>query len=122
MHRGAILDTARIHRGAILDKARMHRGAILAVQGSLSRGAILGQDNISWSAHSPVTLENWISFQDGQMILIPFFEIPYGKRLAKNVKSQYVQVIPKSTISRTETKIIHEKLQDAIPIIPSNKI
>ena len=49
MHRGAILDTARIHRGAILDKARMHRGAILAVQGSLSRGAILGQDTIGWS-------------------------------------------------------------------------
>ena len=34
MHRGAILDTAKIHRGAILDKARMHRGAILALQGS----------------------------------------------------------------------------------------
>ena len=27
----------------------MHRGAILAVQGSLSRGAILGLDNIGWS-------------------------------------------------------------------------
>ena len=49
MHRGAILDTARIHRGGILDKARMHWVAILAVQGSLSRGAILGLDNISWS-------------------------------------------------------------------------
>ena len=34
---------------AILDKARMQRGAILAVQGSLSRGAILGLDNIGWS-------------------------------------------------------------------------
>ena len=43
------MDTARIHRGAILDKARMHRGAILAVQGSLSQGAILGLDNIGWS-------------------------------------------------------------------------
>ena len=44
------MDTARIHRGAILDKARMHRGAILAVQGSLSRGAILGLDNTDgWS-------------------------------------------------------------------------
>ena len=43
------MDTARIHRGAILDKARMHQGAILAVQGSLSRGAILGLDNIGWS-------------------------------------------------------------------------
>ena len=45
----AILDTAKIHREAILDKARMQRGAILAVQGSLSRGAILGLDNIGWS-------------------------------------------------------------------------
>ena len=43
------MDTARIHRGAILDKARMHQGAILAVQGSLSRGAILCLDNIGWS-------------------------------------------------------------------------
>ena len=49
MHRGAILDTARIHQGAILDKARMHRGVILGVQGSLSREAILGLDNFSWS-------------------------------------------------------------------------
>ena len=31
------------------------------------------------------------------MILLPFFEIPYGDRLAKNVNSQYVQVIPRST-------------------------
>ena len=44
MHQGAILDTARVHRGAILDKAKMDRGAILAVQGSLSQEAILGQD------------------------------------------------------------------------------
>jgi len=49
MYQGAILDTARIHQGTILDKARMHRGAILAVQGSLSPGAILGPDNIGWS-------------------------------------------------------------------------
>ena len=54
MHRGAILDTARVHRGAILDKAKMHRGAILALQGSASGGAILGLDNIGWS---DVTLE-----------------------------------------------------------------
>ena len=27
------------------------------------------------------------------MILVPFFEIPYGNRLAKNVKSHYVQII-----------------------------
>ena len=31
------------------------------------------------------------------MLLLPFFEIPYGDRLAKNVKKQYVQVIPRST-------------------------
>ena len=31
------------------------------------------------------------------MILVPFFEIPNGNRLAKNVNSQYVQVIPRST-------------------------
>ena len=31
------------------------------------------------------------------MILVPFFEIPYREKLAKNVNSQYVQVIPRST-------------------------
>ena len=31
------------------------------------------------------------------MILVPFFEIPYRDKLAKNVNSQYVQVIPQST-------------------------
>ena len=31
------------------------------------------------------------------MVLLPFFEIPYGDRLAKNVKKRYVQVIPRST-------------------------
>ena len=30
------------------------------------------------------------------MKLVPFFEIPYRDRLAKNVKSQYGQVIPRS--------------------------
>ena len=49
MHQGASLDTARMHRGAILDTARMPRGAIFAVLGSVSRGAILGLDNIGWS-------------------------------------------------------------------------
>ena len=43
------MDTAKMHRGAILDAARMPRGAILAVQGSVSRGIILGLDNISLS-------------------------------------------------------------------------
>ena len=31
------------------------------------------------------------------MILVPFFEIPLRDRLAKNVKSRYVQIIPRST-------------------------
>ena len=31
------------------------------------------------------------------MILLPFFEIPYGDKLAKNINSQYVHVIPRST-------------------------
>ena len=30
------------------------------------------------------------------MILVPFFEIPNRDKLAKNVNSQYVQVIPRS--------------------------
>ena len=42
-----------MHWGAILDTARIRRGAILAVQGSLSRGAILGLDNIGWSEVRP---------------------------------------------------------------------
>ena len=33
------------------------------------------------------------------MILVPFFEIPHRDRLAKNVKSLCVQVIPRSTAS-----------------------
>ena len=42
-------------------------------------------------------LEKFIFFKDVQMILVPFFEIPYGDRLAKNVQKRYVQVIPRST-------------------------
>ena len=49
MQQGAILDNAGMQQGAILDIAGMYQGAILAVQGSLSRGAILGLDNIGWS-------------------------------------------------------------------------
>ena len=33
------------------------------------------------------------------MLLLPFFEIPYGEKVAKNVKKQYVQVLPRSTHS-----------------------
>ena len=45
----------------------------------------------------PITLENWISFRDVQMVLVSFFEIPYGDRLTKNVQKLRVQVIPRST-------------------------
>ena len=31
------------------------------------------------------------------MLLLPFFEIPYGEKVSKNVKKQYVQVLPRST-------------------------
>ena len=31
------------------------------------------------------------------MILVTFFKIPYRDRLAKNVKSRCVQIIPRST-------------------------
>ena len=47
-------------------------------------------------SHSPVTLENWISFWAVQMILV-LFKIPHGDWLAKNDKSRCVQVIPRST-------------------------
>ena len=43
------------------------------------------------------------------MILVQFFEIPYGDKLAKNVKSQYVQVIPRSTANSIITP--HERNQ-----------
>ena len=63
----------------------------------------------AWQAHfladSPVTLENCISYQDVQMILVLFFEIPYRDKLAKNVNSQYVQVIPRSTCRSTYWQI-----------------
>ena len=43
-------------------------------------------------------------FRDVQMILLSFFEIPYGDRLAKNVKKRYVQVIPRSTLKHTSAE------------------
>ena len=48
-----------------------------------------------------VTLEHWISFRDVQMILVSFFEIPYGDRLTKNVQKLRVQVIPRSMVRPT---------------------
>ena len=35
------------------------------------------------------------------MILVPFFKIPHRDRLAKNVKSRCVQIIPRSTVKAT---------------------
>ena len=43
------------------------------------------------------------------MILVPFFEIPYGDRLAKNVNSQCVQVIPRSTVTPTLSTLTYLK-------------
>ena len=52
------------------------------------------------------TFGNLASLKDVQMILVPFFEIPYWDRLAKIVDSQYVQVIPRST-SRPRVRIVN---------------
>ena len=61
----------------------------------------------AWQAHflslCPVTLEH---FQDVQMMLVPFFEIPYGDRLAKNVKSRCFQIIPRSKVTIMHIKFI----------------
>ena len=38
------------------------------------------------------------------MIILSFFEIPYGERLAKNVNKRYVQVIPRSTAQQPKTR------------------
>ena len=41
--------------------------------------------------------KKYLIFKDVQIILLPFFEIPHGDRLTKNVKKHHVQVIPRST-------------------------
>ena len=46
------------------------------------------------------------------MILVPFFQIPHGDRLAKNVKSRCVQVIPRSTVYHDDLKsgnLLHKR-------------
>ena len=35
------------------------------------------------------------------MLLLPFFEIPYGEKVSKNVKKQYVQVLQRSMAEYT---------------------
>ena len=55
-----------------------------------------GAWNAFFLSYSPLTLENWISFRDVEMILVTFFEIPNGYRVAKYVRKLHVQVIPRS--------------------------
>ena len=53
-----------------------------------------GQDMLIVCA-TALTLENFVSFRD--MIILPQFQISHWDRLAKNVKSRCVQVIPRFT-------------------------
>ena len=46
-----------------------------------------------------------ILFEMFKKMLVPFFEIPHRDRLAKNVKSLCVQIIPRSTCYITHKKI-----------------
>ena len=40
------------------------------------------------------------------MILVSFFKIPHGDRLAKNIKSRCVQVLPRSATERSSSIIV----------------
>ena len=64
-------------------------------------GKLSSKSKWAWRAHflshNPEILENWITFKDVQMLLLSFFEIPNGEKLAKNVQKRYVQVILRST-------------------------
>ena len=64
-----------------------------------------------FAPHSCALNKKCLFFQDEQMVLLPFFEIPYGDRLAKNVKKRYVQVIPRSTTS------VSSQSHTTVPII-----
>ena len=64
-----------------------------------------------WS-HNPEILENRITFKDVQMLLLSFFEIPYGDRLAKNVQKRYVQVILRSTDYETKTLPLDQQVKN----------
>ena len=85
-----------------------HYVSYLNLEGEVSSYKISGfignlRSNWKWAwqaqflSYWPITLENWISFRDVQMVLVSFFEIPYGDRLTKNVQKLRVQVIPRST-------------------------
>ena len=63
-------------------------------------------------SHNPEILENWITFKDVQMLLLSFFEIPNGEKLAKNVQKQYVQVIPRSTDYETKTLPLDQQVKN----------
>ena len=68
--------------------------------------------NVKWAwqatflRHNPVTLENYMSFQDVQMILVPYSKIPHRDRLAKNVKSRCVQIILRSMANPYYDKLV----------------
>ena len=46
------------------------------------------------------------------MLLLSFFEIPYGDRIAKNVQKRYVQVIPRSTDYETKTLPLDQQVKN----------
>ena len=88
------------------------------MQNQLTYKQLSSKSKWAWEAHflshNPEILENWITSQDVQMLLLSFFEIPYGERLAKNVRKQYVQVIPRSTVQAT-TKVPARIVDDLKP-------
>ena len=80
-------------------------------------GKLSSKSKWAWKAHflshNPEILENWITFKGVQMLLLSFFEIPNGEKLAKNVQKQYVQVIPRSTTSyNVEGNMNQEQMRD----------
>ena len=84
-----------------------HYVSYLNLEGEVSSckmNRFIGNFSLNWKwawqaqflSYWPITLENWISFRDVQMILVPFFKILNGYRVAKNVRKLHVQVIPRS--------------------------
>ena len=78
-------------------------------------GRLSSKSKLAWKAHflshNPEILENWITFRDVQMLLLSFFEIPNGEKLAKNVQKRYVQVIPRSTDYETKTLPLDQQVK-----------
>ena len=79
-------------------------------------GNLISNWKWAWQAqflsYSPLTLEIWISFRDVEMILVLFFELSYGDRLAKNVQKRYVQVIPRFTDYETKTLPLDQQVKN----------